>query len=100
MKPVGKLSKISGQVGVPIIYQTNTPVPGPTGAQGPRGDPGMDGMPGADGPSKDEIIAGLKADNEFLQSLVEKKKWEFHIQRDELGLITSIEAMAKFEENN
>jgi hypothetical protein len=95
--PKGKLTKVVGRTALPIIYQTNTPVPGPSGPPGPMGDMGP---PGMDGPSTEEIIEGLKRDNDFLRTLIQKRKVSFQVERDELGLITNIVATSSLDEED
>lgn len=82
----GKLKKVGG------IILKSVPTPGPAG---------KDGRDGRDAPSKDEIIDALRNDNEFLRSLLEKREWEFNVERDDnTMLIKNIIATSKFKEEN
>lgn len=80
----GKLTKVNG---IPTLIVKTKPVPG------------RDGKDGRDGTSvsKDEVINSLKEDNDFLRSIIDKRQWDFAIERDDKGNLINVRAISKFE---
>ena len=87
-----------------IVYVDGVPtVIGPRGYKGDPGDmglPGANGRDGRDAPTKEEILAALKADEDLKKSVIDMMEWDINIERDDNHFLKNIKVIPRVKEEN